>query len=131
MSKDDAGDVNAYIGGDFTISTPAGDTKAVGLDLGSWDATICYGGASVLGMPGDNPSEGGRTRLLLLESVGGLEFSRQLIRPASWDCKVYRSVGKTPTLWASGTFNSDHEFKLHHPFYYAQYAPLVGTSHLT
>ena len=89
MSKDDAGDVNAHTGGDFTISTPVGDTKAVGLDLESCDAMICYGGVSVLGMPGDNPSEGGRTRL-----VAGLEFSRQLVRPASWVARFIAELEK-------------------------------------
>ena len=61
-------------------------------------------------------------------SVGGLEFSRQLVCPASWDCKVYRSVGKTLTIWPSGSLNSDHEFTT---LFALVRTTWVGASHLT
>lgn len=55
----------------------------------------------MLGMPGDNPSEAGDQARL--ESVGGWILLGNCM-PASWDCKVYRSVGKTLTIWASLIF---------------------------
>lgn len=61
MSKDDAGDVNAHTGGDFTNSTPAGDTKAVGLDLGVGTQRFATEERPCSGclVSGDNPSEAG------------------------------------------------------------------------